>query len=100
MDVRVVDRGIEADRRARSEVCRRCGRIVSVCNPNALVYVEIMKAKGEAYGVYASRSFFLWQAAYLQGDLHEGAGNQAREDYAAEGRVEEGLKVALFGTLG
>ena len=31
MDVRVVERGMEAERRARREVWRRCGRIVSVC---------------------------------------------------------------------
>lgn len=29
--VRVVERGIEALRRARSEVWRRCGRIVRLC---------------------------------------------------------------------
>jgi hypothetical protein len=30
--------------------------------------------------------------------LYEGAGNQAREDYAAESVVQEGFEVALFGT--
>ena len=42
-------------------------------------------------GVHACRSVFLRKTAYLERDLDEGAGDEAREDHGAQGVVKEGF---------
>lgn len=52
--------------------------------------MEEVREESEAR-VYTRRSVFFGQAAYLQCDLDEGAGDEARKDDAAERVVEEGF---------
>ena len=66
-EVKVVRRGMEAERRARREVCRRCGSRVRdyVCQRSQCGVVS----GAVTNSVDACRAIFFRQAADLQGNL-------------------------------
>ena len=59
-----------------------------------------MQESNSTYAAYASRRIFFGQRAHLESELHKRPRYEAREDYAAQGAVEEGLEMALFWTCG
>jgi hypothetical protein len=58
-EVKVVTRGMEAERRARREVCRRCGRRVKLCCLLA-IYTCVESERCRIYGVDACCAIFFW----------------------------------------
>jgi hypothetical protein len=92
VDVRVVARGIEALRRVRSEVWRRCGRIVRLCSSSARIhYLNIHLT----YRAHTSRSLLLGQTPHLQRDLHQCPRYTPHEDDAAECVVDQRLEMSF-----
>jgi hypothetical protein len=51
------------------------------------------------YGVHTTCLVFFGQRAHLERELHEGAGDEAREDYGAQRVVHEGFEVAFAWAL-